>query len=90
MSGRLSSGVGLRAAEQETRALAAKLREERPKEVWKDEWLAAKPFSHLDTEGVAFSPQSLYSPLSPRRKPSKPGCSSPTLTPDILPASLWR
>ena len=53
MSGRLSSGVGLRAAEQETRALAAKLREERPKEVWKDEWLAAKPFSHLDTEGVS-------------------------------------
>jgi predicted permease len=50
---RLAPGVSPAAAEEETRALAAKLREQRPRDVWKDEFLKATPLNRLDTEHLA-------------------------------------
>ena len=50
---RLAPGVSPGAAEEETRALAAKLREQRPSDIWKDEFLRATPLSRPDPEHVA-------------------------------------
>ena len=50
---RLAPGVSPGAAEEETRALAATLREQRPGDVWKDEFLKATPLSRPDTEHLA-------------------------------------
>ena len=47
---RLAPGVSPAAAEEETRALAVKLREQRPSDVWKDEFLRATPLSRPDAE----------------------------------------
>lgn len=53
MFGRLKPGVGLRASEEETRTLATALREERPQDVWKEEWLAASPINSLHIEDAS-------------------------------------
>jgi predicted permease len=50
---RLAPGVSRGAAEEETRALAAQLREQRPGDIWKDERLRATPLSRPDMEHLA-------------------------------------
>ena len=45
MSGRLKPGVTPEASEAETRALAARLHDDRPDNVWKGEWLQARTYS---------------------------------------------
>jgi len=50
---RLRPGVSPQASEQETKALAASLREERPKDIMPGEWLDAKPADRLDFENAA-------------------------------------
>ncbi len=51
---RLGPGVSTRAAEQETRALAARLREVRPNDVRADEYLEARPIHQLQAHGSEF------------------------------------
>jgi len=51
--GRLKPGIGREASEEETRALAAALWEELPREVWKGEWLAAKRLGQLEFKDAA-------------------------------------
>ena len=53
--GRLRPGVSPQASEQETRALAARLREQWPDRVWKDEYLEARPILEFDRNSEAFS-----------------------------------
>jgi predicted permease len=53
MYGRLNSGISRRAAEEETRALAAGLREQRPKDLWKGEYLKARSSLNLEAAAAA-------------------------------------
>jgi hypothetical protein len=52
--GRLKPGITPKASEQETRALAAKLRELRPKHVHEGEYLGARPVHQLDDSSNEF------------------------------------
>ena len=52
--GRLRPGVSPKASEQETRALAARLRELRPNDVRQDEYLDARPILHMENNGNEF------------------------------------
>ena len=51
---RLKPGVSPQAAEQETRALAARLREVRPNDVHADEYLEARPIHQFQAHGSEF------------------------------------
>ena len=52
--GRLLPGVSPQASQQETLALAASLREQRPDHVWKDEYLEARPILQFDSNSEEF------------------------------------
>ena len=52
--GRLRPGVSPQASQQETLALAARLRERRPDHVWKDEYLEARPILEFDSNSEEF------------------------------------
>jgi len=52
--GRLRPGVSPHASQQETLALAARLRERRPDLVWKGEYLEARPVGELDINSDEF------------------------------------
>ena len=52
--GRLRPGVSPQASQQETLALAARLRESRPGHVWKDEYLEARPVNAFDRNSEEF------------------------------------
>jgi predicted permease len=52
MHARLKKGVAPLASEAETRALAARLRIDWPKQIWKDEWLSATPVNRLETRSL--------------------------------------
>ena len=52
--GRLRPGVSPQASEQETLALAARLRERWPERIWKDEYLEARPILEFDTNSEQF------------------------------------
>jgi len=52
---RLRPEVSPQAAQQETRALAARLRERWPDRVWKDEYLEARPILQFDSNSESFT-----------------------------------
>jgi predicted permease len=52
--GRLQPGVSPQASQQETLALAARLRERWPDRVWKDEYLEARPILAFDSNSEDF------------------------------------
>ena len=52
--GRLRPGVSPQASQQETLALAATLREQRPDHVWKGEYLEARPILQFDSNSEEF------------------------------------
>jgi macrolide transport system ATP-binding/permease protein len=52
--GRLRPEISAEASQQETLALAARLRESRPDHIWKDEYLEARPVLALDTNSEEF------------------------------------
>jgi predicted permease len=52
--GRLRPGVSPQASQQETLALAARLRERRPDRVWKGEYLEARPILAFDSNSEEF------------------------------------
>jgi predicted permease len=52
--GRLRPGVSPQASQQETLALAARLREHRPDHVWKGEYLEARPILAFDANSEEF------------------------------------
>jgi predicted permease len=54
MHARLKKGVAPQASEAETRALAARLRTDWPKQIWKDEWLTATPVNRLETKSLGI------------------------------------
>ena len=53
--GRLRPGVSPEASQQETLALAARLRERWPDQVWKDEYLEARPILAFDRNSEEFT-----------------------------------
>ena len=53
--GRLRPGVAPEAAEQETLALASRLREREPEHVWKGEYLDARPMNAFDAQSGEFT-----------------------------------
>jgi predicted permease len=59
MYGRLNPGITRRAAEEETRALTVGLREQRPKDFWKGEYLEARPRFDLSAAGAAMTATTL-------------------------------
>ncbi|HXB73658.1 MAG TPA: ABC transporter permease [Candidatus Acidoferrales bacterium] len=54
MHARLKPGVAPEASEAETRALAARLRADWPKQIWKGEWLTATPVNRLETRSIGI------------------------------------